>query len=140
MRISDWSSDVCSSVLSIASAWLQVSPPSLLYDTILLLGLPSLWPVTIIRRPSSNSTTEPYLNPSPSTAGLNCQDAPSSSEKATRTVLSSTVNGITSLPAWVPEVSAMPWEGRSEEHTSELQSLMRISYAVFCLKKKKTYK
>src|SRR3546814_4417277 len=29
-------------------------------------------------------------------------------------------------------------ESRSEEHTSELQSLMRISYAVFCLKKKKT--
>src|SRR3546814_3352200 len=28
--------------------------------------------------------------------------------------------------------------GRSEEHTSELQSLMRISYAVFCLKNKKT--
>src|SRR3546814_6147552 len=32
------------------------------------------------------------------------------------------------------------WAGRSEEHTSELQSLMRISYAVFCLKKKKTQK
>src|SRR3546814_5746195 len=30
-------------------------------------------------------------------------------------------------------------EGRSEEHTSELQSLMRISYAVFCLKKKKKH-
>src|SRR3546814_4793261 len=30
------------------------------------------------------------------------------------------------------------WPVRSEEHTSELQSLMRISYAVFCLKKKKT--
>src|SRR3546814_4781864 len=30
--------------------------------------------------------------------------------------------------------------GRSEEHTSELQSLMRISYAVFCLKKKKKKK
>src|SRR3546814_8682588 len=30
--------------------------------------------------------------------------------------------------------------GRSEEHTSELQSLMRISYAVFCLKKKKINK
>src|SRR3546814_368697 len=28
------------------------------------------------------------------------------------------------------------WEGRSEEHTSELQSLMRNAYAVFCLKKK----
>src|SRR3546814_6928676 len=31
-------------------------------------------------------------------------------------------------------------EDRSEEHTSELQSLMRISYAVFCLKKKKLHK
>src|SRR3546814_5481968 len=31
-------------------------------------------------------------------------------------------------------------DDRSEEHTSELQSLMRISYAVFCLKKKKTIK
>src|SRR3546814_7848512 len=33
-------------------------------------------------------------------------------------------------------VAELPYE-RSEEHTSELQSLMRISYAVFCLKKKK---
>src|SRR3546814_1797855 len=33
---------------------------------------------------------------------------------------------------------ADPGDCRSEEHTSELQSLMRISYAVFCLKKKKT--
>src|SRR3546814_1987735 len=32
------------------------------------------------------------------------------------------------------------WLARSEEHTSELQSLMRISYAVFCLKKKKNNK
>src|SRR3546814_5409101 len=39
------------------------------------------------------------------------------------------------------EAEALPQQahdlGRSEEHTSELQSLMRISYAVFCLKKKK---
>src|SRR3546814_4446972 len=35
---------------------------------------------------------------------------------------------------------AAPWLGRSEEHTSELQSLMRISYAVFCLKKKRKQK
>src|SRR3546814_4779125 len=34
------------------------------------------------------------------------------------------------------EVEIDPATGRSEEHTSELQSLMRISYAVFCLKKK----
>src|SRR3546814_1533848 len=32
--------------------------------------------------------------------------------------------------------SKLPTPARSEEHTSELQSLMRISYAVFCLKKK----
>src|SRR3546814_4813541 len=37
--------------------------------------------------------------------------------------------------AWKHDVQTMI-EGRSEEHTSELQSLMRISYAVFCLKKK----
>src|SRR3546814_9009030 len=38
------------------------------------------------------------------------------------------------------QVMAAAWPDylRSEEHTSELQSLMRISYAVFCLKKKKT--
>src|SRR3546814_3400135 len=34
--------------------------------------------------------------------------------------------------------SLLRYTGRSEEHTSELQSLMRISYAVFCLKKQKT--
>src|SRR3546814_6861260 len=35
---------------------------------------------------------------------------------------------------------SMAPDSRSEEHTSELQSLMRISYAVFCLKKKKMLK
>src|SRR3546814_6090625 len=43
--------------------------------------------------------------------------------------------------AWC-QISSGPraWPRRSEEHTSELQSLMRISYAVFCLKKKKNNK
>src|SRR3546814_5506132 len=49
-----------------------------------------------------------------------------------------------SLDAWIPQGAAWSVKGgamtvparRSEEHTSELQSLMRISYAVFCLKKK----
>src|SRR3546814_6832150 len=36
----------------------------------------------------------------------------------------------------VDGIAETTWPGRSEEHTSELQSLMRISYAVFCLKKK----
>src|SRR3546814_1335495 len=42
--------------------------------------------------------------------------------------------------AVIAAVAGQPAAGhRSEEHTSELQSLMRISYAVFCLKKKKQY-
>src|SRR3546814_3505473 len=41
------------------------------------------------------------------------------------------------LPASMPRVTDLLQHDRSEEHTSELQSLMRISYAVFCLKKKK---
>src|SRR3546814_3019279 len=61
-----------------------------------------------------------------------------------------TLTGFTqSLVAFVGELDVSRWViflliiliylalGRSEEHTSELQSLMRISYAVFCLKKKK---
>src|SRR3546814_8689333 len=43
-------------------------------------------------------------------------------------------------PSIAKEAETPPVVGRSEEHTSELQSLMRISYAVFCLKKKKTNK
>src|SRR3546814_10633740 len=43
-----------------------------------------------------------------------------------------------SLSARQRQVMELAATGRSEEHTSELQSLMRISYAVFCLKKKKT--
>src|SRR3546814_5939149 len=38
------------------------------------------------------------------------------------------------------KISGSRMSSRSEEHTSELQSLMRISYAVFCLKKKKNTK
>src|SRR3546814_4760622 len=42
-------------------------------------------------------------------------------------------------PALVRQRFGKPFTMRSEEHTSELQSLMRISYAVFCLKKKKSH-
>src|SRR3546814_1045217 len=41
-------------------------------------------------------------------------------------------------PEPLATVCPLIYPARSEEHTSELQSLMRISYAVFCLKKKKT--
>src|SRR3546814_3592972 len=42
--------------------------------------------------------------------------------------------------AAMSQANMLPRGKRSEEHTSELQSLMRISYAVFCLKKKKQMK
>src|SRR3546814_4173736 len=52
--------------------------------------------------------------------------------------LLSTVCHELALPAWCVFIGRRADTlSRSEEHTSELQSLMRISYAVFCLKKKK---
>src|SRR3546814_10469353 len=45
------------------------------------------------------------------------------------------IEPITHILEWEARVHV--FDDRSEEHTSELQSLMRISYAVFCLKKKK---
>src|SRR3546814_2353927 len=84
--------------------------------------------------------------------------APGPSPSATRLrdhgrwqrALRQTVAGIaSSLPGFrgrytpdslVDAAEAVGTRARSEEHTSELQSLMRISYSVFCLKKKKTTK
>src|SRR3546814_6337650 len=56
----------------------------------------------------------------------------------------SAVHGLRTVRAGLPgrlhrDGSACNTAVRSEEHTSELQSLMRISYAVFCLKKKKQH-
>src|SRR3546814_1161752 len=48
-----------------------------------------------------------------------------------------TFHPATTLRSLGPEPWNVAYVQRSEEHTSELQSLMRISYAVFCLKKKK---
>src|SRR3546814_8954624 len=49
-----------------------------------------------------------------------------------------TVTLVTEPPFCDMSYMSLPIVTRSEEHTSELQSLMRISYAVFCLKKKTT--
>src|SRR3546814_8262212 len=54
--------------------------------------------------------------------------------------LQETVEGLSvvAISYYVVGLVGYAAKARSEEHTSELQSLMRISYAVFCLKKKKT--
>src|SRR3546814_8576370 len=106
MRISDWSSDVCSSDLWLDSK--QKSGPRTAYFN--LAGV--AWQPARLRLRGnvgwSGAGTEIY-------AYLNYIDG-------------------------VEDRRTLPYRdgSRSEEHTSELQSLMRISYAVFCLKKKNT--
>src|SRR3546814_2153828 len=59
-------------------------------------------------------------------------------EKGTKIDGLPVLGGVADLPAILAEHPLLASVIRSEEHTSELQSLMRISYAVFCLKKKKS--
>src|SRR3546814_7901700 len=61
----------------------------------------------------------------------------SDGNKSSSETVTITVANANQAPQFVPMGLQLV---RSEEHTSELQSLMRISYAVFCLKKKKTIK
>src|SRR3546814_9690459 len=65
-------------------------------------------------------------------------DTEQSEQKGIANMLLGVFGAIRNPVAHAPKIVwAMPEQDRSEEHTSELQSLMRISYAVFCLKKKK---
>src|SRR3546814_7264026 len=113
MRISDWSSDVCSSDLSAlsTSASGQGSP---YFSSKSFSRLPALTPMRI-EHPFAFAarTTSPTRSDDPILPGLMRRHA-------------------------APASAASRARLRSEEHTSELQSLMRISYAVFCLKKKHT--
>src|SRR3546814_5486314 len=104
MRISDWSSDVCSSDLSSPAA--VVSGPC---------GPP------VVSGPCGPPVVSGPCGP-PVVSGP-C-GPPVVSGSCGPAALHSTGGALRPSP-------------RSEEHTSELQSLMRISYAVFCLKKKK---
>src|SRR3546814_5672035 len=101
MRISDWSSDVCSSDL--------LPRPGSNMGT----GVSSVWIFEAVR-PTSRMRLM---------------------------IGSSSTDACPTHPASVERSISIPCAAiiRSEEHTSELQSLMRISYAVFCLKKKKLH-
>src|SRR3546814_14554021 len=95
----------------------------------------------MIRRPPRSTRTDtlfPYttLFRSDSEAGpKHAADGALRNPKQDRTVRSSRINEVRTTARERGQARAM----RSEEHTSELQSLMRISYAVFCLKKKNNY-
>src|SRR3546814_8132015 len=85
--------------------------------------LPCSATLPCVRRAASPSSTS-QSTPTPSVP----QSA--SASRCVALPLPNRISGVRSLPS--PRSSSL----RSEEHTSELQSLMRISYAVFCLKKK----
>src|SRR3546814_10232063 len=110
MRISDWSSDVCSSDL----------PGTLDYQVF-----------TLADDPYSYVFYESYVD---ADADERHRTGPVSGPIVARMVECIDDRGF-AQEFWTP-VAALD-KKRSEEHTSELQSLMRISYAVFCLKKKK---
>src|SRR3546814_5679471 len=115
MRISDWSSDVCSSDLpkSYASSSGTSSPRGL------VSGATKTTPCAAqAARYSPFSVTLAWVQVSPDRYQSTGNRAPSSCA-GTNTAK------VMSVPVAVE---------RSEEHTSELQSLMRSSYAVFCLK------
>src|SRR3546814_2176978 len=120
MRISDWSSDVCSSDLT--------SPSSVLSERLgeADTGLPVIRANSIFQ-PCRCASRKPAMR------------AASGDLAVTSTSMPATSNApeLSSASATGPESpSCCAMTARSEEHTSELQSLMRISYAVFCLKKK----
>src|SRR3546814_4335905 len=111
MRISDWSSDVCSSDLMAVSRQAPLVVPP---DFSLVPPAPGA------ARTGTDSTAEQTLQ---------ALFGGPSQRSATETQVLDEAKGATADAGIRSEV-------RSEEHTSELQSLMRISYAVFCLKKK----
>src|SRR3546814_9440456 len=115
MRISDWSSDVCSSDLSSSSG----SPSGSTHPG-------RTGTVTVPPRATSGVGHGTRHPSTPHHCG-----APSPDD----TVRVMPAGSERSPSVAVPSVTAY-WKVRSEEHTSELQSLMRLSYAVFCLKKK----
>src|SRR3546814_2582088 len=122
MRISDWSSDVCSSDLG------GGRDASRRQGSVIDPGI------------SSQGTRGPFAI-APSQAGEGSVGLMRRFPLIATLIVALAVAAMIGLGVW--QLQRMTWKDgllnsyRSEEHTSELQSLMRISYAVFCLKKKK---
>src|SRR3546814_4375077 len=124
MRISDWSSDVCSSDLHRC----RLSAPR----QVISAAYPDPPPGS--GRAQENTTEAFGRGLSVSDRGLSVhEDIIHPDRIGVRLFIGGDVANRFRIED--DDVGERP---RSEEHTSELQSLMRISYAVFCLKKKKT--
>src|SRR3546814_7658422 len=87
----------------------------------------------MIRRPPRSTRTDTHL---PYTTLFRSDGAMAEFNTSRRDLLRAAVPIGAALAVGMPAGVAAAPVPRSEEHTSELQSLMRISYAVFCLKKK----
>src|SRR3546814_1456433 len=128
MRISDWSSDVCSSDLTLSRRHCGCAFTKARNSALVTGRLCSSNGATSTLRTSSYLSAERKLPP-----GSCTQLLPAAASAATGRATSSSAG-----PRRMAQCPAMPPAPiRSEEHTSELQSLMRISYAVFCLKNTK---
>src|SRR3546814_8614326 len=130
MRISDWSSDVCSSDLCGTKARIHSGQRSKRRQFGYLAGS------------SQRNSPMPSERPFDRLPHMGIDRRPSRDFYHSLVASKRTIPAGTS--AELPAVLFVRWEpwmihphgaSRSEEHTSELQSLMRISYAVFCLKK-----
>src|SRR3546814_7699599 len=128
MRISDWSSDVCSSDLVACDApgpWLAVAAPIATWRRHLQMpgqGRPEIFPRACACPRDARRLLVRLARVTRGGMATGCDPA-----RLVEAICAAVVEQQHDLSALV----------RSEEHTSELQSLMRISYAVFCLKKKK---
>src|SRR3546814_5527643 len=116
MRISDWSSDVCSSDLNIPAD------------------------LRLHAAHSAKSRLVHIVDPSQSAKARAARDSPIEEDQLSRILHSAELARRTGNELLCNDIVYRALKNglrsrRSEEHTSELQSLMRISYAVFCLKK-----
>src|SRR3546814_2953450 len=128
MRISDWSSDVCSSDLTVVLFFEKGAPTR------------DIWFYQLDPGRSLGKTNP--LNDGDLAEFVELQKTFAEGPKSwriSRVDLDEETLDLSAKNPNAPEAAPLRSpEERSEEHTSELQSLMRLSYAVFCLKKQKT--
>src|SRR3546814_2380724 len=133
MRISDWSSDVCSSDL------VALREARVAYESVERQGIDGTIVATLGEGADQDAAQRAILAVLPtiqlSMEGGGVVTAKVPDAEVNQIVSSAIEQNVGTLRNRINEIGvAEPI--RSEEHTSELQSLMRISYAVFCLKKK----